>query len=103
MFETIAEYSVIFRTGDYARIDRGIVHYEGRTDAQIKVRGHRVDLSEVEKAFTSVPPVDKAVVLCYKPGELSQVRKYKQKKLITNNNLQVYAADMKCFGIKFNL
>lgn len=66
------EYSVIFRTGDYARIDRGIVYYEGRTDSQIKIRGHRVDLSEVEKAFVNVAEVDKAVVLCYKPGELSQ-------------------------------
>lgn len=68
-----SEYSVIFRTGDYARIDRGIVYYEGRTDSQIKIRGHRVDLSEVEKAFVNVAEVDKAVVLCYKPGELSQV------------------------------
>ncbi|XP_012260082.2 mycosubtilin synthase subunit C [Athalia rosae] len=66
------EYSRIYRTGDYARIIKGIVIYEGRTDAQIKVRGHRVDLSEVERAVGASPAVDKAVVLCYKPGELSQ-------------------------------
>lgn len=47
--------------------------YEGRTDSQIKVRGHRVDLTEVEKIVATAPAVDKAVVLCYKPGELSQV------------------------------
>lgn len=47
--------------------------YEGRVDSQIKVRGHRVDLTEVEKAVSRAPGVDEVVVLCYKPGELSQV------------------------------
>lgn len=31
--------------------------YEGRTDSQVKIRGHRVDLSEVEKAVASVEGV----------------------------------------------
>ncbi|XP_076649113.1 nonribosomal peptide synthetase ebony [Halictus rubicundus] len=66
------EYSRIYRTGDYARISKGVVMYEGRVDSQIKVRGHRVDLTEVEKAVSRAPGVDNVVVLCYKPGELSQ-------------------------------
>ncbi|KAK2589317.1 hypothetical protein KPH14_007867 [Odynerus spinipes] len=66
------EYSKVFRTGDYAKIIKGTVIYEGRVDSQVKVRGHRVDLSEVEKIVSRVPEVDKAVVLCYKPGDLSQ-------------------------------
>ncbi|XP_046473915.1 beta-alanyl-bioamine nonribosomal peptide synthetase ebony-like [Neodiprion pinetum] len=66
------EYSRIYRTGDYARIVKGILIYEGRMDNQIKVRGHRVDIAEVEKAVLGSPAVDKAVVLCFKPGELSQ-------------------------------
>ncbi|XP_076673165.1 nonribosomal peptide synthetase ebony [Andrena cerasifolii] len=66
------EYSKIYRTGDYARISKGVVVYEGRVDSQIKVRGHRVDLTEVEKAVSRAPGVDNVVVLCYKPGELSQ-------------------------------
>ncbi|XP_015606701.1 uncharacterized protein LOC107273239 [Cephus cinctus] len=65
-------YSKIYCTGDYARIVKGLVIYEGRTDSQVKVRGHRVDLAEVEKAVAAAPGVNKAVVLCYKPGELSQ-------------------------------
>ncbi|KZC08307.1 Tyrocidine synthase 3 [Dufourea novaeangliae] len=65
-------YSRIYRTGDYARISKGVVVYEGRVDSQIKVRGHRVDLAEVEKAVVKTPDVDSVVVLCYKPGELSQ-------------------------------
>ncbi|XP_063980695.1 beta-alanyl-bioamine nonribosomal peptide synthetase ebony [Diachasmimorpha longicaudata] len=66
------EYSTIYRTGDYAKIVKGMFIYEGRTDSQIKIRGHRVDLTEVEKSVTAVPIVDKAIVLCYKPGEISQ-------------------------------
>lgn len=39
----------------------------------MKVRGHRVDLSEVENAVAAVPGIDKSVVLCYRPGEIEQV------------------------------
>ena len=53
-------------------IERRVILYEGRVDSQIKVRGHRVDLTEVEKAVSKAPGVDEVVVLCYKPGELSQ-------------------------------
>lgn len=68
-----AEYPKIFRTGDYAKIVKGLLIYEGRVDSQIKIRGHRVDLTEVEKIITRTPGIDKVVVLCHKPGELSQV------------------------------
>lgn len=65
-------FSKLYRTGDYAKIEKGTLLYEGRTDSQVKIRGHRVDLSEVEKAVASVEGVEKAVVLCYKPGEINQ-------------------------------
>lgn len=48
--------------------------YEGRTDSQVKVRGHRVDLSEIEAALQKVEEVDKVHILVYKPGEVNQVR-----------------------------
>lgn len=69
----VKEYSRIYCTGDYAKISKGVIIYEGRVDSQIKVRGHRVDLTEVEKAISRIPEIDGVVVLCYKPGELSQV------------------------------
>lgn len=65
-------FSKLYRTGDFARIEKGYLIYEGRTDSQVKIRGHRVDLSEIEKALLSLDTVDKAVVLCYKPGEINQ-------------------------------
>lgn len=70
---SIADHSCLYRTGDFARLVKGTIIYEGRTDSQVKVRGHRVDLSEVENAVAAVPGIDKSVVLCYRPGETEQV------------------------------
>ncbi|KAL9694360.1 hypothetical protein quinque_013645 [Culex quinquefasciatus] len=65
-------YSRMYRTGDFASVTKGCVYYEGRTDSQIKIRGHRVDLSEVEKNLLSMAGIDKGIVLCYHAGELDQ-------------------------------
>lgn len=53
-------------------LKNGDIQYEGRTDAQVKIRGHRVDLSEIEKHLLSLNEVDKGIVLCYHPGQLDQ-------------------------------
>ncbi|CAG9863961.1 unnamed protein product [Phyllotreta striolata] len=65
-------YGKLYRTGDYARSEKGLLYYEGRTDSQVKIRGHRVDTAEVEKAVNSLEGVEKGVVLCHKPGEINQ-------------------------------
>jgi acyl-coenzyme A synthetase/AMP-(fatty) acid ligase len=54
-------YSKIYKTGDFASFHKGIVYYEGRTDSQIKIRGHRVDLTEVEKNLTSLDYIEKGI------------------------------------------
>ncbi|KAK3918710.1 Mycosubtilin synthase subunit C [Frankliniella fusca] len=66
------DYVRLYRTGDFARVDKNTLVFEGRTDSQVKVRGHRVDLSELEAALTRVDGVDKGVVLCHRPGEEDQ-------------------------------
>ncbi|KAK7072988.1 hypothetical protein SK128_006146 [Halocaridina rubra] len=66
------DYSILYRTGDFGRIVNGMVVYEGRTDSQIKIRGHRVDMNEVQTAVQKVPGVDKVYILCHKPGEVNQ-------------------------------
>ncbi|BES96998.1 AMP-Hypothetical protein enzyme [Nesidiocoris tenuis] len=71
-FSVDPEYSSLYRTGDYAKIVKGTLLFEGRTDSQVKVRGHRVDLSEVEAAVVKCPEVQKGIVLCYNPGEHDQ-------------------------------
>lgn len=71
----MVEYSVLYRTGDYARVVDGLLVFEGRADSQIKVRGHRVDMNEVEMAVKKIKGVDKVTVICYHAGEVDQVKK----------------------------
>ncbi|GLZ29518.1 hypothetical protein Lesp02_17080 [Lentzea sp. NBRC 105346] len=48
----------MYRTGDLVRWDNhGVLHYLGRDDDQVKVRGHRVELGAVEAALTALPHV----------------------------------------------
>lgn len=61
----VSEFSRLYRTGDFGVLHKGVILYAGRTDSQIKIRGHRVDLQEVERAVLAVVGVDKGVVLCY--------------------------------------
>ncbi|HEX8161810.1 MAG TPA: amino acid adenylation domain-containing protein [Pyrinomonadaceae bacterium] len=54
----------LYRTGDLARyLPDGRVEFRGRIDHQIKVRGHRVELGEIEAALDLHPAVAQAVVV----------------------------------------
>ena len=54
----------LYRTGDIVRWnERGQLEYLGRIDDQIKVRGFRVELGEVESQLLQVPGVREAVVV----------------------------------------
>ncbi|MCD9901078.1 AMP-binding protein [Streptomyces sp. MT29] len=53
----------LYRTGDIARWDaHGRVHLLGRTDSQVKLRGHRIEIGEVEAHLAQWPPLARAVV-----------------------------------------
>ncbi|MFF3306090.1 non-ribosomal peptide synthase/polyketide synthase [Streptomyces sp. NPDC002952] len=53
----------MYRTGDLVRRDaRGELHYLGRTDHQLKLRGHRIEAGEVEQTLARHPAVLDAVV-----------------------------------------
>ena len=54
----------MYRSGDLARyLPDGDVEFLGRTDFQVKIRGLRVELGEIEHALTSHPSVREAIVL----------------------------------------
>ncbi|WP_399199403.1 amino acid adenylation domain-containing protein [Streptomyces sp. WAC 06725] len=64
--------SRMYRTGDLARwTDRGELLYLGRTDHQVKLRGQRVELGEIEEALAALPAVGAAcaVVREDRPGD----------------------------------
>ncbi|CAH2097147.1 unnamed protein product [Euphydryas editha] len=60
------DFGRLYRTGDFGTLHKGVILYEGRTDSQVKIRGHRVDLQEVERAVSAIQDVDKAEVLYYR-------------------------------------
>jgi amino acid adenylation domain-containing protein len=52
-----------YRTGDRARRrNDGAIEFLGRVDRQVKVRGHRVELDEIEAAILRLPEVRAAIV-----------------------------------------
>ena len=54
----------IFKSGDLGRwLPDGTIDFIGRNDFQIKVRGHRIEINEVELAIKSHPSVKEAVVV----------------------------------------
>ncbi|MDM0110923.1 amino acid adenylation domain-containing protein [Variovorax sp. J22R133] len=61
---TDASEARLYRTGDLARIDAdGRVHCLGRTDDQIKIRGFRVELGEIEAALAQQPNIGTVAVV----------------------------------------
>jgi amino acid adenylation domain-containing protein len=61
---------VYFKTGDRARVlPDGNLAFVARADRQVKVRGHRVELDEVEAALLSLASVEEAAVFTVPDGE----------------------------------
>ncbi|NEC11474.1 non-ribosomal peptide synthetase, partial [Streptomyces sp. SID8014] len=54
----------LYRTGDLAtRHPDGRIHFHGRTDTQIKIRGHRIEPTETETTLLTHPHITQAHVL----------------------------------------
>ncbi len=56
--------SKMYKTGDLVRmLPDGVLDFVGRKDNQVKIRGHRIELEEIECALESHSEIWKAVVL----------------------------------------
>jgi mycobactin peptide synthetase MbtE len=54
----------VYLTGDLAEADdNGVLRFVGRADRQVKLRGARIELNEVERALDALPGVGTAVVV----------------------------------------
>ncbi len=58
-----------YRTGDLVEVTSGVMLHLGRLDYQVKVRGHRVEIGEIEELLRGVEGVREAVVLAKKNGQ----------------------------------
>lgn len=67
----------LYRTGDLARrLPNGELEYLGRIDQQIKIRGFRVELGEIELALVEHPAVREAVVVLSGGGDDGRLLAY---------------------------
>jgi acyl-coenzyme A synthetase/AMP-(fatty) acid ligase len=65
-----------YHTGDILRKDKnGFYYFQGRQDDQTKIRGHRVELGEVEAAFLSFAEVHSAAVVAFSDTDSSYDQK----------------------------
>ncbi|MCG7317691.1 non-ribosomal peptide synthetase [Brevibacillus laterosporus] len=77
----------IYRTGDLARwLPDGNIEYLGRIDHQVKIRGHRVELGEIESLLLQHPGIKEAAVLA---REDYQGQSYLCAYMVSDKNLSV--------------
>ncbi len=54
---------LLFKTGDLGRFnDSGLIEHHGRRDAQLKIRGHRIESAEIEHAMLQFDNVRSAIL-----------------------------------------
>lgn len=65
-FDTAPGYERVYRTGDIVRLlSDGNLQFVGRRDGQVKVRGFRVELTEIEEIVRRFPDVEDATVAAF--------------------------------------
>lgn len=80
------ESTLLFRTGDlgYFRPD-GSIKFLGRSDSQIKMRGQRIELLEIESALKQHVNVDRAIVVLKEDNTVRRLIAY----VVLKNNINL--------------
>lgn len=69
------QFGRVYRSGDLGRfLEEGNIEYLGRVDDQIKIRGHRVELGEIENTILEYPSIKEAVVLYIDKSLVAYIR-----------------------------
>lgn len=58
-----------YLTGDLGYVQDGMIYYKSRKDKQIKYKGYRIELSDIEKNIYSLGYVENAIVTTKKSKE----------------------------------
>lgn len=68
---------IMYNTGDLAQYrNDGTIEYLGRKDQQIKLRGYRIELEEIEHHLNSIPDVSKAAVVLNETNGITRLVAY---------------------------
>ena len=66
-----------YRTGDLGYIKEGMLYCTGRSDNQIKYKGYRIELEEIESVISMIPDVENvAVVPIYDNGSVKTIKAF---------------------------
>ncbi|MBQ2612572.1 MAG: amino acid adenylation domain-containing protein [Methanobrevibacter sp.] len=85
-FDEGKDYSVMYRTGDIVRVlTDGSLGIIGRRDSQVKIRGNRVELSEVEDVIRNIDYLDDVTVQTLTHDGNNELVAY----VVVNNDLDV--------------
>ncbi|WP_406143266.1 amino acid adenylation domain-containing protein [Streptomyces sp. NBC_01012] len=85
----------MYRTGDLvARRPDGNLMYLGRTDQQVKIRGHRVEPGEVEAAFAAHPAVRFAAAVAQPDPQVDGAHRLAAYLVLSGSGLAEVAADV---------
>ena len=77
------DYGVLYRTGDMVRfLPDGSLGIVGRRDSQVKIRGNRVELSEIEAVIHELDYVENVTVQTVKNNSNNELVAY----VVSNNN-----------------
>lgn len=64
----------VYRTGDVGRyLPDGDLEYLGRTDNQVKIRGHRIELEEIETHLNQFEGINQSIVIATEKSETDKV------------------------------
>lgn len=79
-----------YRTGDIGKwLDDGSVMFLGRRDHQIKLRGFRIELEEIEHALLQIPGIKQAAVIIHQNAATQELRAfYSAAYPISKNNVR---------------
>ncbi|TVZ40309.1 non-ribosomal peptide synthase protein (TIGR01720 family)/amino acid adenylation domain-containing protein [Alteromonadaceae bacterium 2753L.S.0a.02] len=85
----VSQEDILYRTGDLVSWrDNGLIDFHGRIDFQIKIRGFRVELGEIETVILRVAAVKQAIVLAKDFGNQKRLVAYVVQDKAVNNQAQ---------------
>ena len=88
-FTNDKKYATVYRTGDVVRyLGDGNIQFVGRRDGQVKVRGFRIELKEVEAVIRQYPGITDATVQAF---DYDAGGKYIAAYIVSDKNIDIKA------------